>query len=86
MILTNLDWYRIQDFGQNRWASDELFKCCGTVLGKKKSYLRLLRRKESPCFAAIQLGHQVVPIAVLHKTASHNAMSQNKKETTVVAK
>jgi hypothetical protein len=35
-----------------------------TVLDKK-NYLRLLRRKEGPCFAAIQLGHQIVPIAVL---------------------
>ncbi len=56
------------------------------VLDKKKSYLSLLRRKEGPCFAAIELGHQIVPVAVLHKTAILNAISQDKKETTVEAK
>jgi hypothetical protein len=65
--------YRIHDFGQNRWARDELPYFSEPVpvpystIQEKKTYLRLLWRKEGPCFAAIQLGHQIVPITVLHK-------------------
>ncbi len=56
------------------------------VLDKKKSYLSLLRRKENPCFAAKQLGHQIVPIAILHKITILNVISRDKKETKLVAK